>query len=190
EVLYDGKHLDLPADWSSDGKYLLFARMDSALGSVGHEQVWALPMAGKREPFFVAETGLVNLPLSPRFSPNSRWLAYSSSESGQNEVFVISFPSGHGKWQISPAGGLAPFWRSDGKELFYLAGFTVMSVSVTESAGSIQFGSPQPLFTTPYAQNARFDAAPGAKKFLINRIAQQTNQPITIISNWTAELKK
>jgi eukaryotic-like serine/threonine-protein kinase len=190
EVLYDGKHMDVPADWSSDGKYLLFDRMDSALGSVGHEQVWALPVTVKREPFLVTETGVVALPLSPRLSPNSRWLALTSSESGQNEVFVISFPSGHGKWQISPAGGVAPFWRSDGKELFYLAGFTVMSVSVTESAGSIQFGPPQSLFTTPYAQNARFDAAPGAKKFLVNRVAQQTNQPVTIISNWPAELKK
>ncbi|HEV2114020.1 MAG TPA: protein kinase [Terriglobales bacterium] len=190
ELLYDGKHLDLPEDWSSDGKYLLFARTDSGLGSVGHEQTWALPVTGKGEPFFVAENGLVALPLGPRLSPNSRWLAYTSSESGQNEVFVISFPGGHGKWQISPAGGIAPFWRSDGKELFYLAGFTLMSVSVTESAGSLQFGPPQPLFTTAYAQNPHFDVAPDGKRFLVNRVAQQTNQPITIISNWTAELKK
>jgi Tol biopolymer transport system component len=192
EQLLDSGHPDFTTNWSRDGKYLLFDRMDAVIGGVGHEQVWALPLVGERKPVFLVATGTTAAPRRHSLSPNGQWLAYSSSEAGQEDIFVVPFGGGQGKWQISPSGGTAPFWSSDGKELFYSSqpGNQLMSVAINESGGRIQFGSPQTLFANPNAQNPYFDAAPGAKKFILNRIAQQTNQPITLISNWPAELKK
>jgi eukaryotic-like serine/threonine-protein kinase len=191
EQLLDSGHPDFPTDWSHDGKYILFDRADSVIGGVGHEQVWALPLVGERKPVFLVATGTTAYPRRHSLSPNGHWLAYSSNESGQEQIFVIPFLGGQGKWQISPAGGTEPFWSSDSKELFYLGtGNKLESVAITEKAGSIQFGLPQTLFVNSNAQNPFFDAAPGAKKFILNRIVQQTNQPITLISNWPAELKK
>ena len=192
EKLYDGGHPDFPTDWSHDGEYLLFDRADGVIGGVGREQVWALPLLGERKPFLLVATGSTAYPRRHSISPNGRWLAYSSNEGGPEEIFVVPFGGGQGKWQISPSGGTAPFWSSDGKELFYASqpGNQLMSVAVAETGAGIQFGLPQTLLVNPNAQNPYFAGAPGGKKFLLNRVIQQTNQPITLISNWPAELKK
>jgi Tol biopolymer transport system component len=132
------------------------------------------------------------MPRRHSLSPDGRWLAYVSTEAGASpEIYVIPFPSGQGKWQVSQGGNAdSPVWSSDGKELFYAAGNSLMSVAVSQTGGDIHFGPPQKLFDNPNAQNPIVNVAPGSKKFLVARVIQQTNQPITIISNWPAELKK
>jgi len=192
QLLLKGEHYIVPVDWSRDGRYLLYAQYASATGS-SNEEIWALPLSGGGKPFLVVKTGFTQSPRHHSLSPNGRWLAYTSTESGQPEVFVVPFGGGQGKWQISQNGGGTPFWSSDGKELFYVPnvlGAAVNALPVSESGNTLRFGPPHTLFNESNVQHSVFDVAPGGKKFLDARVIQQTSQPITVISNWSAELKK
>ena len=101
---------------------------------------------------------------------------------------AIPFPSGQGKWQVSTAGGLGARWRNDGKEIFYVTIDRVLTaVAVTESAGQIRLGAAQPLFRV---QSNASDVAPDGKRFLMNLAGDQDAKPITLVTNWTAGLKK
>ncbi|MGE5206594.1 MAG: protein kinase domain-containing protein [Chlamydiota bacterium] len=179
---------DLPVDWSRDGRYLLYLA-----GPPGpNAAVWALPLTGDRKPFLV-----VAAPSPPQFgrgaqlSPDARWLAYGSAESGHPEIYVIPFRGGQGKWQISQGYGLTPEWGADGKEIYYAgSGGKIFSVSVSEERDAIRFGAPTLLFASPSTQQSLFDVTPDNKKISIDVISQQTSQPLTIIINWMAGLKK
>ncbi|MGB6944517.1 MAG: hypothetical protein WBE37_19115, partial [Bryobacteraceae bacterium] len=147
----------------------------------------------------------LNGDVAGKFSPDMRWIAYSSSESGKYEVYVRPFdansadgsPPAGGKWQVSTAGGGAPRWNTNGKELFYLAsdGATVMAVDLT--AGAVfQPGTPRVLFK-PTGLRARpaigaaWDVSPDGKKFLIPLpAAANAATPFNVILNWTSLLKK
>ena len=125
-------------------------------------------------------------------SPNGHWLAYNSAESGRVEVYVSAYGGGQGKWQVSPNGGQVPRWCADGKELYYFdLNQSLVAVPVKEAGGALQFGAPQPLvgqwtfLTFPF-----YSVAPDSKRFLMERVSQQVNQPITLITNFTAGLKK
>jgi hypothetical protein len=116
-----------------------------------------------------------------------RWVAYSSDESGRREVYVVPFHGG-GKLQVSLSGGTAPIWRNDGKELFFLSpSLVVTAVPIGEEGGQLKLGAPQALFRTSSSQH---DVAPGGQKFLSNLVGDQGSKPITLVTNWTAELKK
>ena len=185
EVLLEGGTSEylLTNDWSSDGKYLLLSK-----GSPGTSQeVWAMPLAGDRKPFVVIPRGNYYI-ASPRFSPDGRWILYQSSESGRPEVYVIPFLNGQGKWQVSTTGGSNPLWSSDGKEIFYTTIDRMLtSVPVSEGAGQIHVGTPQPLFRLP---TNLYNPSPGGKKFLLNLAGDQDTKPMTLMTNWTAALKK
>jgi len=192
QLLLKGDHYMVPFDWSRDGQYLLYAQYGSAQGS-SDEEIWALPVNEGGKPFPVIKTGRAAAPRHHSLSPNGRWLAYTSAESGNQEVFVMPFRGGQGKWQISQNGGGTPFWSGDGKELFYVPnvlGAAVNAVPVSESRDTLVFGPPHTLFNESNVQRPVFDVAPGGKKFLDARVIQQTSQPITVIGNWSAELKK
>jgi eukaryotic-like serine/threonine-protein kinase len=121
-------------------------------------------------------------------SPDMRWLAYWSSESGRQEVYIVPFRGGGGKWQVSASGGTTPRWRNDGKELFYLdLTGTLTAVPVGTEGGQLKLGSPQPLFRT---NTTSYDVAPGGQKFLMDLVGEQGSRPITLVVNWTAGLKK
>src|SRR5262245_4814923 len=147
ELLY--KHTGGPiilTDWSLDGRFLNFSSNDLSGGIL-----WALPLTADHKP--VAVTKSEKEILAPRLSPDSRFMAYRSNETGKNEVFVSAFtPAGApaGKWQISEQGGLGMVaWRRDGKELYYLAADRgIMAVSVTTSP-DFEFGKPKMLFKAP-----------------------------------------
>jgi Tol biopolymer transport system component len=203
-LLLKGEHYVVPFDWSRDGRYLLYAQYGSASSDQSssasfrgqgssNEEIWALPLRESGKPFLVVKTGFTQAPRHHSLSPNGRWLAYTSAESGKPEVFVMPFGAGQGKWQISQDGGESPFWSSDGRELFYrpsVLGAAINAVPVSESGNTIVFGPPHTLFNESNVQRPVFDVAPGGKKFLDARVIQQTSQPITVISNWSAELKK
>jgi hypothetical protein len=127
------------------------------------------------------------------FSPDGRWLAYASNESGRFEIYVKPFPEPGGKWQVSTGGGLEPRWRGDGKELFYLApDDKVMAVEVGTGA-AFEAGTPQALFVTSLknASGSHYDVTPDGQRFLLNRpIGEESSPPITLVQNWTAFLNR
>jgi len=191
ELLLEGDNTNRsPFDWSSDGKSLLFGVGD--LSSTG--KIWVLPLAGDRKPVLLTQTTFETL--TARFSPDGHWVAYSSNESGRQEVYVMPFGGGTGKWQVSGTGGVQPLWRRDGKELFYWsADNTLMSVPITLKPGIAEVGAAHPLFrfnnpvgivgiVSPY------DVTADGQRFALITMPQQASKPITLVTNWTAELKK
>jgi eukaryotic-like serine/threonine-protein kinase len=117
ELLLEGDSTNRqPFDWSADGKFLLFGVGDLS----GTGQIWALPLAGDRKPVPVTQNTFAAI--NAKFSPDGRWVAYSSNESGRQEVYVVPFGGGTGKWQIASSSGTQPVWRRDGKGIILLVG--------------------------------------------------------------------
>jgi Tol biopolymer transport system component len=129
----------------------------------------------------------------PRISPNGKWIAYCSYESGQNELYISSFPSGSGKWQVSTNSGRNAVWRRDGKELFYATlDDTIMAVELSDDKGSPVIGKTRSLFRIRAASSPHwyFDISPDGNRFLINSLQQPDSpEPLTLLVNWDAELK-
>ena len=154
-------------------------------------------MEGERKPFpfvcssFESDNG--------QFSPNGRWVAYQSNESGRIEVYVQSFPGPGGKWMVSVGGGIAPRWRRDGKELFYIAPDSrLMAASIRDTGQTLKAGTPVALFQTHIVyggttvrQKHQYAVAPTGRRFLINSIADEApTPPIIVVTNWPRTLKK
>jgi Tol biopolymer transport system component len=191
ELLLEGSDVkQVPSDWSPDGKSLLFSIGDL----VGQGQVWLLPLTGDRKPVAVAQIGSVSQ--NTRFSPDGRWIAYASNESGKFQVYVIPSSRTAGKQQISNAGGLQPVWRRDGKELFYLTlDNTLMSAPITLSKEGVEVSAARQLFRLPRLVGTAgnftaYDVAPDGQHFLALETPESTAPIITVVTNWTAELKK
>jgi eukaryotic-like serine/threonine-protein kinase len=178
------KRLD---DLSLDGRYAIY---DTAVTGA---QLWGLPLFGARKPFLFVQ-GNFNA-ISAAFSPDGRYVAYASNDTGSYEVYVQTFPQQSGKWQISAAGGLQPRWSRDGKELFYLAlDGRLMAVDVSTSQEAFQAGIPKPLFQTSlsvtYAGRNMYVVSPDAQRFLLLAHSGDAKpEPITVVVNWPALLK-
>jgi len=180
-----------PYSVSPDGRYIAYQFF---MGSKANaNDVWALPMFGDRKPFPVVSTPFNEV--DPAISPDGKWVAYLSNDTGQYEVYIKPFPSGEGKWQVSTTGsrGLA-VWRRDSKELYFLSiGGKLTAVEVREKGASLELGTPQELFqaNTSRMTGTPFAASADGKRFLINgTTAQAASQPLTLVTNWTADLKK
>jgi Tol biopolymer transport system component len=193
ELLLKSDRVNIPEDWSRDGRFILFREIHPTTGS----DIWVLPMAGDARPQPYLQTRFGEM--QARVSPDGRWVAYVSDESGQTEVYVQSFPPSATKYQVSANGGLQPRWRADGKELFYLAGAsvgprtTVTAVDVSESSGALTIGAQRPLFETAVRSKVRdrntWDTTPDGQRFLINASLQAESfqtRPITVVVNWMA----
>jgi WD40-like Beta Propeller Repeat len=144
--------------------------------------------------FLPAATGLSRFSF-PRISPNGKWIAYSSFESGRAELYISLFPSGTGKWQVSTNGGRDSIWRLDGKELFFTTPFedSLMSAEIFDQNGDPVIGKVRPLFRIRVASSPHgtFDVSPDGKRFLINTVLPPpAPEPITLVVNWEAELNK
>jgi serine/threonine-protein kinase len=151
----------------------------------GVYQLWTLPLTGELKPIQVATTG--NL-ASAVFSPDGRWVAYASSESGKAEIYLTPFNRGTGKWQVSRDGGTNPVWVSGTNEIFFLAADnTLTTVSVKEDAGSLKIGVPNRLFRIPGA--GYFDVPARAQKILVGISGVPKTRPVHLVVNWAAELK-
>jgi Tol biopolymer transport system component len=176
-------------DWSSDGRFIVFQLYDPKTAT----DIWVLPLFGDGKPYPFLQTEFEES--QGFFSPDGHWLAYTSNESGRNEVYVQTFPQTGGKWLISSGGGGQPHWRGDGKELFYVApDRTLMSVDVNAAAATFETSAPKPLFATQVsAYNApnRYVVTADGQRFLVNSAAGEVNQtPITVVLNWTGSLKR
>jgi eukaryotic-like serine/threonine-protein kinase len=127
-----------------------------------------------------------------RFSPDTRWVAYQSDESGRAEVYVDSFPEPHGRVQISTSGGAYPQWGPGGRELFYVSPANkLIAVSLKAGADSIEPSAPRELFPLPSVDLGinPYEAAPDGQRFLVFGTPEQAPQPLTVIVNWPALLK-
>ena len=192
ELVLDEGTGSYPDDWSPDGKYILYEKNAGARNKV---DLWVLPMTGSEKPFPYIESPFEEA--HSRFSPDGRWVAYTSTESGRSEIYIQSFPIGNGKWQVSTAGGDQAQWSSDGKELFYIApDRNLMSVSIG-GGSSLEISRPSVLFQTVIPLTGitddrnNFVPAKDGQRFLVNTLADITNsQPLIMVLNWAGELKK
>jgi len=176
-----------PTSWSHDGKWLLYQAVDPRSGV----DMWVMPMTGERKPQVVLQTQFNEG--RARFSPDGRWIAYQSDESGRFEVYVVSFQGSAGKWQISTDGGGDPAWSADGRELFYLSrDQKLMSVPVTPGA-TFGVGTPQALFSIAPENGTRrnvYEVTPDGKRFLFVLPSGDAGTPITAVVNWRADQQR
>jgi Tol biopolymer transport system component len=173
-------------DWSPDGRFFLYSELPNEANAQAHSQLWLLPLSGGGQPF-----PYLRAPFGEsqgRFSPDGTLIAYTSDESGRNEIQVQRFPSDAAKWQVSTTGGSLARWRSDGRELFYMsADGVLMSVGVTAAGRDARFGPPTPLASIP----RNFDVAPDGQRFLgLAPVEEREASPVTVIANWPALLRK
>ena len=204
ERLVESNSTTLPVSWSPDGNLIVYQVEDPRTLS----DLWVLPLSGDRKP-----SALLHTPFGESFgqiSPEGKWLAYQSGETGRLEVYVQPFPSGAGKWQISTNGGLLPRWRRDGRELFYttqLLGGKMMAVDIKSMGSTFEAGSPKELFDSPspypithsgirsgagpYHTHA---VSPDGQRFLIpyppSSDTAGLTMPIAVVENWAAGLPK
>jgi eukaryotic-like serine/threonine-protein kinase len=188
ELLYADDAVKLPYSFSPDGKYLAFGSQDPRTG----RDIWILPdplaKPGTSKPYPLVRTEFDELDLT--FSPNGLWVAYTSNESGRNEVYVAPFPVPGGKRQVSTAGGSAARWRPDGKELFYYAADNrLMAAEVDAKGGAFEVKKVDALFG-PLIGNG-YDVSADGQRFL-SAVAPEgeSGEPLTVVLNWTAGLKK
>ncbi len=177
-------------DWSLDGRYIVYESNDPNTKF----DLWILPMTGDRKPYPFLHSEFNET--HAQFSPDGRWVAYVSDESGRPEVYVQSFAASGGKWQVSTNGGDQPEWRRDGRELFYLSSAkTLMSVPVT-SGDAFEAGIPVELFELFVAAKSStgerndYVVAGNGQKFLVcSFVDRESSRPITVVSNWMRALK-
>jgi Tol biopolymer transport system component len=190
ETLLESNVNKYPDSWSPDGKFLLY----ESLGSNRTSDLFILPLTGDRKSFPLLQTQFGGTE-DGQISPDGRWVAYGSNESGKNEVYVAPFPGPGGKWQISTAGGTKPRWRHDGSEIFYLTPDSkLMVASVSGKGAGFDVGVVKQLFATrivTFAGFYQYDVSADGQRFLINTTPEQSaSAPITVVLNWTAGLKK
>jgi Tol biopolymer transport system component/predicted Ser/Thr protein kinase len=181
-----------PDDWSPDGKLLVYEQTGQKTAS----DLWLLPLSGDRKPVVYLQTPFDEA--AARFSPDGRWMAYQSNESGRFQVYVQTVPLSGAKYQISTSGGTTPHWRRDGKELFYISDDQkLMAVSVKLGA-TVEAGTPQPLFPiSPLPlgafANSFYQPMHDGQRFLVNAPAggeAAAAPPFTVVTNWPAAFKK
>lgn len=183
ELLY--KNPGCPAcliyDWSEEGNLISFATMNE-----GQASILLVPLDSDRKPFLFRKVAFNDF--YGMFSPDHRWLAYVSDESGENQIYIESIPAGKRRWQVSTQGGNWPIWRRDGKELFYRQGGTIVSVPIHLTETDVEIGKPQSLFTVP--PFTRFQVSRDGQRFLIALPVEGTSSSssITIDTDWQAVL--
>jgi len=169
-----------PLDWSNDGRFLLYGAESPTTG----QDLWARPMAGDATPVPVASSRFNER--QGQFSPDGRWVAYTSDESGRSEIFVQPFPGPGTKTQVSTAGGARVRWRSDGKELFYVAldaQLMAVPMQLPSSGANLTVGRPVPLFAARIGAQLHA-VSPDGQRFLMTTRSEADALPISIILNW------
>jgi Tol biopolymer transport system component len=189
ERLTTSEYTQGPSSWSPDGQVLAFVQIARDTGS----DIWMLRLSDRKpQPFLQTpfnEEG-------PRFSPDGRWLAYVSNESGRYEIYVQPYPGPGGKWQISTEGGTEAVWNRNGRELFYRSGDKMMAVDIT-TLPNFSVGKPRMLFQGPYVTPAGtyadYDVSSDGQRFLMLKPVEQTGAAptqINVVLNWFEELKQ
>jgi serine/threonine protein kinase len=191
-VVLEGNELvEFPSSFSPDGRYLAYERRDLGKSEGGFD-LWVLPLFGDGKPFPIVQTPFEER--EPQISPDGKWMTYRNNESGRMELYITAFPGGGAKWQVSTNGGFGAKWRGDSKELFFVdSADNLMAVDVNASDKAVRLGVPHVLFQVIGAQRQAgpFDVTRDGRKFLINNgNPKEGNEPVTLVLNWPAELKK
>jgi Tol biopolymer transport system component len=178
--------------WSAcrDDRYLAYTR--GLASDYPKTSVWILSLMGDRQPFPLVQSQFTDS--DPAFSPDCKWVAYRSNESGQREIYLTHFPDATRRFPVSTKGGRNPHWRGDGKELFYFSPEhqNMMAVSVEEKGQEITLGAPHALFSIPSGQplGNLYDVTSDGQRFLLSANTSTANVPLTLVVNWDAELKR
>jgi Tol biopolymer transport system component len=197
--------LTIPWDWSHDGRYILFGRATVNTFST-QSDIWVLPASGDGEAFPLVESPFRKGPA--RLSPDGRWIAYGTNDTGADQIVVQPFPDvSQGKWQVSTRGGLDPHWRADGRELYYIAPNGDIMVVEIGAGDTFEPGAPRILFSTDgivqseQVPNYYYSVTGDGERFLVSERLEQgaaaaadgsvaTVPEINVIVNWAAQLPR
>lgn len=188
EVVWQSERDKSPTDWSVDGRLVIFNQVGVPASTGWDIWFWSAE-SGKAAPFLATAFN----ERDGRISPDGRWLAYSSDESGTFEVYVRSFPRPGFKRQLSGEGGSQPLWRRDGKELFYLAADGRLMAIATRLGPSFAADAPKALFDSRLAASSSdaplYDATPDGRRFLLSlRQDPRVSPAMSVVLNWTSDL--
>ena len=174
-----------PTDWSKDGKYILYTR---------GADFWFVTLPELKSSLFLKAPSVLR---NGQFSPDGKWVAYASNETGKWEIYVTSFPDAQGRWQVSSGGGEQPRWRGDGKELFYLSSERKIMAAPVTTGTNFDVGTAVALFqATPRPPILVYDlfvydVSRDGQRFLINtQVKQAEAAPMSVVLNWPAKLNK
>ena len=196
QLLVESEEDKFATDWSRDGRFLLYGSGSPQTSF----DIWVVPMEGEHKPFVFLKTNFDER--QAMFSPDGHWVAFVSNQSGRYEIYVQPFSAGSpgtvgGQWQVSTTGGMYPRWRSDGRELYYIApDGKLMAAPVTFSGTSFRPGTPVALFQTRIYGGGtdmnvghQYDVSSDGR-FLINTVLEDATSPITLLQNWSPGAKK
>jgi len=186
ELAFSSASVKAPGSLSPDGRYLLF----SALNPKTKWDLELLSLPERKVTTFLKTDFDEDL---GDFSPDGRWIAYASNESGRYEVYVQPFPGPGGKWQISTSGGSMPVWRRDGKELFYLAADRRLMAVPVVTGEAFETGTPVALFEARLKDDPdrHYDVSADGQRFLLTTpLGDDSTPPITLVQNWTVLLRQ
>jgi Tol biopolymer transport system component len=189
QALLETPGIKVVQDWSPDGRFLLFYAVDPKTLS---RDLWSLDLTGKeRTTRPVAQTRFEET--MAQFSPDGRWVAYQTNESNRFEIVVQPFPNPGGvKWQVSTGGGVAPRWRHDGRELYFIApDGMLMAVPVANTGVVFEYGTPTALFQSRIAgggsvgvNKPNYDVSRDGRFLVVQPVEESSAFPITLILNW------
>lgn len=189
-LLVRSKEMKLPGNWSRDGRYVVYVGSDPDT----RLDIWSVPGAGGEAP-----TPFLRTPsneMHPQLSPDGRWIAYTSDETGTWEVYVQSFPTPGAKQAISVGGGAEPQWTKNGRELIYVTpDGTVNAVDILAAGDSLRPGRPVTLFHVPLAGDLtlyrnHYTVTADGSRFLFDTADENTREPINVVVNWTAMVNR
>ncbi len=187
--IYSAKERIEPTDWSRDGRYILVMR-----GAIGATDIWVVPVADPTKAFALVASPVMET--SGQFSPDGRWVAYRSQESGRNEIYVTPFPTGGAHWQISANGGTQPRWSRDGHTLYFVSGDSELVAASAQSAGSrLEVKEVQALFPANFYIGPRigleaYAVRPDGKGFLANSAGDIGAARVALVQNWDTLLPR
>jgi Tol biopolymer transport system component len=178
-------------DWSPDGKYLMYRNSQTGEPT----SLWILPLTGDRVPHPYMQPNRSYGIYDGRFSPNGKWVAYESDETGQSEINVTSFPEPKGKWQVSSDGGFEPHWSHDGKNILYRKGNELFEAFISERGGEIEVGASRSYLKTSHVftglrSGASWDVARDGGVLMNANVSPRESQSLTVLVNWQAALRK
>lgn len=189
ELLVESTEGKLPSGWSSDGKILVFT---TRAGQKTKDDLWTLTISTGKSPIPFLQTEFNEA--GGILSPDGKWIAYQSDETGKNQVYVRPYPGPGGKWQISTSGGTRPHWRGDGKEIYYLSDENNLIAAEVKASGSafavaeVHMLFPANLFIN--IDGNAYDVTSDGRRFLvITMVEEVTSPPVMLISNWDSESK-
>jgi serine/threonine protein kinase len=184
EALLESGEDKNPTDWSYGGNFLAYT---VNAGPKTQSDIWILSLNGDRKAIPFLQTEFYEG--EARFSPDGHWIAYTSNESGQAEVYLRPYPGPGGRWQVSTAGGFTPSWRRDGREIYYISNDSkLMTAEIALKGSTVEVSSVHPLFEM---RGVNYDVMADGKRFILNvPVETQLSSPLTLVVNWDTELKK